>query len=256
MGLIALVVAVLGFVFALVKGAMIVGWILLPVAFILAIVGLLQHGRPKGMAVAALVVSVVGTIVGVVAFAGALGGAVDDALGKSVSASASVPASGASSQDPVTPAATESQDASASSQTSEGTRENPYPMGSTISSSNWAVTVNSFTADATSQVLAANEFNQAPGEGNTYALVNVTITYTGQSSGYAMETGIAYVTSAGNVVTSTDSLAVAPDAIGMEELYAGASVTGNVVLEIPAGDAGLLRIQPGMLADDAFVAIS
>ncbi len=83
--LIALVVAVLGFVFALVKGAMIVGWILLPVAFILAIVGLLQHGRPKGMAVAALVVSVVGTIVGVVAFAGALGGAVDDALGQSTS---------------------------------------------------------------------------------------------------------------------------------------------------------------------------
>ena len=39
------------------------------------------------------------------------------------------------------------------------------------------------------------------------------------------------------------------------ELYTGASATGNVVLHVPQGDDGLLRINAGMLADDVFVAI-
>lgn len=85
LAIVALVVAVLGSVFALIHGAMIVGWILLPAAFVVSIVALAQHGRPKGMAVAALVVSIVGTIVGVVAFMGAVGDAVDDAFGQSAS---------------------------------------------------------------------------------------------------------------------------------------------------------------------------
>lgn len=88
LGLVALVVAVLGTVFALVHGAMIVGWILLPIAFVLSVVALVQHGRPKGMAVAALVVSIVGTVVGVVAFMGAVGDAVDDAFNTPVSGAA------------------------------------------------------------------------------------------------------------------------------------------------------------------------
>lgn len=88
LALVALVVAVLGTVFALIHGAMIVGWILLPIAFVLSIVALVQHGKPKGVAVAALVVSIVGTIIGVVAFMGAVGDAVDDAFNTPVSGAA------------------------------------------------------------------------------------------------------------------------------------------------------------------------
>lgn len=253
--LVALVLAVLGFVFALIHGAMIVGWVLLPIAFILSVVGLLQHDRPKGMAIAALIVSVVGTIVGIVAFTTSVGDAVDDALSQPVTATQ--PSGAEATEEGSTDSASPSPSPSDTSEaTVEGTRDNPYPLGSTISSADWSVTVNSFTADATSQVLAANQFNEAPAQGSVYALANVTITYTGDSSGYARETGIAFVTDQGNVVNSSDSLAVAPDAIGMDELYQGASVTGNVVFEIPSDASGLLRIQPGLLADDAFVAIS
>lgn len=253
--LVALVLAVLGFVFALIHGAMIVGWVLLPIAFILSVVGLLQHGRPKGMAIAALIVSVVGTIVGIVAFTTSVGDAVDDALSQPVTATQ--PSGAGATEEGTADSASPSQSPSDTSEASaEGTRENPYPLGSTISSSDWKVTVNSFTADATSQVLAANQFNEDPAQGSVYALANVTITYIGDSSGYALETGVAFVTDQGNVVSSTDSLAVAPDAIGLDELYTDASVTGNVVFEIPSGASGLLRVQPGMLARDAFVAIS
>lgn len=81
--LVALVLAVLGTILALVHGVMILGWVLLPAAFILSIVGLVQHGRPKGMAIAALVLSILGTVAGVIAFASAVGNAVDDAFDQS-----------------------------------------------------------------------------------------------------------------------------------------------------------------------------
>ena len=79
-GTIALVAAIIGFVFACIPGALIVGWILLPIAFILAIVGLVLKDKTRKGALAALIVSIVGTIVGVVVFIAVVGNAVDDAF--------------------------------------------------------------------------------------------------------------------------------------------------------------------------------
>src|SRR5690625_5883400 len=44
-GLAALIVAIVGFLFACIPGALIIGWVLLPVAFILSIVGLTRSDR-------------------------------------------------------------------------------------------------------------------------------------------------------------------------------------------------------------------
>lgn len=76
---IALGVAIAGFVFACIPGALIVGWVLLPIAFILSIVALFQPGR-KRPAIAALIVSIVGTIVGFVVFLAVVVDVVDDAI--------------------------------------------------------------------------------------------------------------------------------------------------------------------------------
>ena len=65
LGIVALVVAVVGFVFACIPFVQVVGWILLPVALVLAVVALFLEGR-KWPAIAALVVSIVGAIVGAV----------------------------------------------------------------------------------------------------------------------------------------------------------------------------------------------
>src|SRR5690554_1611410 len=67
-GLVALIASIVGFIFACIPGALIVGWILLPISFILAIVALAQKGKKKGMGVTALILSVVGTIVGMIVF--------------------------------------------------------------------------------------------------------------------------------------------------------------------------------------------
>jgi Protein of unknown function (DUF2510) len=67
LGIIALIVAAIGFVFACIPGALIVGWVLLPIAFVLSIVALFLKGK-KWPAITGLIVSIVGTIVGVVVF--------------------------------------------------------------------------------------------------------------------------------------------------------------------------------------------
>lgn len=68
LGIVALALAAVGFIFACIPGALIVGWILLPIAFILGIVALFQKGKPKWQGVTAIIVSVVGTIIGVIVF--------------------------------------------------------------------------------------------------------------------------------------------------------------------------------------------
>lgn len=80
LGIIALAVAVLGFIFACIPGALIVGWILLPIAFVLAIVALFLKGR-KWPAIAALVTSIVGTIVGAVVFFAVVATSFEEAFG-------------------------------------------------------------------------------------------------------------------------------------------------------------------------------
>ena len=59
-GIVALAMAVIGFIFACVPGALIVGWILLPISFIIGLVGLFRKGEALWPAVTAVIVSVVG----------------------------------------------------------------------------------------------------------------------------------------------------------------------------------------------------
>ena len=80
LGIIALVVAALGFICACIPAAAIVGWILLPIAFVLSIVTLFLKGK-KWPAITGLIVSIVGTIVGFIVFFAVVATSVDEALG-------------------------------------------------------------------------------------------------------------------------------------------------------------------------------
>ena len=81
LGLIALITAALGFIFACIPGALIVGWILLPIAFVLALVSLFLKDKPKWMGITALILSIVGTIVGFAVFFSVVATSVDKAIG-------------------------------------------------------------------------------------------------------------------------------------------------------------------------------
>lgn len=245
LGLVALIVAGIGFIFAMVPGAFILGWIALPIGFVLSIVALFLKGS-KGLAIAALIVSIVGTIIGFVVFFATAANSFSDAFGGTDSTVTQPSADGAE----VAP------DAEAEAGGDAGSRENPVALGSVISGDDWDVVVNSVTLNATDTVAAANQFNDAPAEGNVYAVANVTVTYTGPESSYAAMVGLDYVTADGEVISTWDSFVIGPEPIlGSGELYTGGTTTGNIVFEIPAAGDGAMRVTPGMLADEIFVAV-
>lgn len=251
LGLIALIAAIVGAVFAMIPGAFAVGWVLLPVGFILAIVALCRRGRKKGAGVAALIVSVVGTIIGVVVFVSSLSSAVVSAIEEGGPSETTV-------EQPVTDSADEEEGPAEEAPAEEGTRTNPYPAGSTVVNDDWAVTVDDVAFAATDTVLSENPYNEAPGDGSEYILVQLTVAYTGADEGIPAEVQIEYVTPDGVSIASYDTMAVIPDALDIgTTLYTDARITGNVSFVVPSESAGdgVLAITPGFLGDKVFVAL-
>jgi len=79
LGIIALVVATIGFVFGCIPGALIVGWVLLPIALVLSIAALFLKGA-KWPAITGLVVSIVGAMVATVVYFVFVSTAITDAM--------------------------------------------------------------------------------------------------------------------------------------------------------------------------------
>ncbi|MDR5698498.1 DUF2510 domain-containing protein [Agromyces aerolatus] len=250
LSIIALITAAVGFLFACIPGALIVGWILLPIAFVLSIVALFLNGK-KWPAITALIASIVGTVVGFIVFFAVVATSFSDAFG-GTDVTITEPSAATDESETVT----EEEPSEGAAAPEAGTRENPVPLGTVISGDEYDVVINSVTLNGTDAVLAANMFNEAPPEGFVYAIINTTITYTGADSGFAAMVGLDFVTATGEVLTPSDHTAVAPEpALGFDELYTGGVSTGNEVIAIPADGNGLIRVTPGMFGDDVFVAV-
>ncbi|MFK3834530.1 DUF2510 domain-containing protein [Microbacterium sp. NPDC087868] len=248
LALVAAIVGAVGFIFACVPGALILGWILLPIAFILSIVALFLKGDKKWLAFIGLGLSIVGTIVGFVVFFAVVANSFEVAFG-SGETTVSQPAEDESDADADAeePVAEEPADAA------QGTRENPYPVGSTIDSSDWTVVINSINPDGNATVSEANQFNDPAPAGSHYEIVNYTVTYKGDESGIAAEVQLAAVTASGSVINSYDALVALNDGMGLDELYAGGSATGSEAFLVPDGETVVYRITPGFFADDVFI---
>jgi hypothetical protein len=106
----------------------------------------------------------------------------------------------------------------------------------------WQVVVNSVTPDATSTVLARNQFNDKPKPGEQFFIANITVTYNGQGSGrfdgrYRLRTvGAASV----SYSTFDNSCGVIPDELPDSETFSGGSLSGNVCWSIRSSDAASL----------------
>ncbi len=244
LGIVALITSIVGFIFACIPGALIIGWVLLPISFILAIVSLFMKGKGKGMGIAGLIISVVGTIVGVVVFISVVATSFDEAFSGGETTVA-------------TPEGTE--DEAGDGGEEQGTRANPYPIGTAITQGDWTVTINSVNLDATAEITADNMFNDAPDAGMVYILVNVTATYNGtDAEGASPWSTVNYVTVDGVTIDGTEKFISPPDAFDITTvLYEGASTTGNVALQVPADTAGegVLAVNPTMMGDKVFVAV-
>lgn len=250
LGIIALAVSALGFIFACIPGALIVGWILLPIGFILGIVSLFLKGKVKWQGITAIIVSIVGTIVGFIVFFAVVAASFNQAFGDT---EVSI------SDGDETVVVTEEEAAEEEAPAAEtGTRENPAPLGSVIEGNEWTVVINSVALGANDQVVAASPVNEAPDAGTEYILINYTVTYTGDDPDGQMPAfvGVEYVTADGVTVDGLDKLIIAPDQMDtMSTLYNGASATGNTAIQVPSPADGVIAVRPGMIADKVFVAI-
>jgi hypothetical protein len=238
LGLIALAVSVIGFVFACIKGALVVGWVLLPIAFILGIVALFQAGKGKGTGVAAIIISVVGTVVGVAVFATAVTDSVDQAFGGStLSASPSSAPSGSATND----------------SSAAGTRGNPYRIGETVNNRDWKVTLGR-PHEAWAEVSATNQFNEPPKAGMEFWIVPVTAVYTGDATGnVAVGVDVKFVGSDNR--TYEDRCGVIPNSLtDIGDLYKNGVAQGNTCVAVPAGADGLWTVTAGFIAKPVFFA--
>ncbi|MCA1169067.1 tripartite tricarboxylate transporter TctB family protein [Rothia kristinae] len=79
-GIIAMICAILGTILACIPGILALGWILLPVGFIMGIVAVCLKGKVKWQGITAIIVSVVGTLIGLLVFFLVIADAVNDAV--------------------------------------------------------------------------------------------------------------------------------------------------------------------------------
>lgn len=251
LGFVAMGIAIVGFIFACVPGALIIGWILLPIAFILGIVAVFMKGA-KWAAITAIIVAVVGTVVGVIVFFAVVATSFSSAF--------------SGGETTIGDASTSEQEAAPADEAVEGgaaavgTRENPVPLGTEISNDEWKVTVNSVTQGqaAADAIAAANPFNDVADAGSEYIVINYTVTYIGDDADGQIPAfvGLDYVTASGVTVDSTDKIVVAPEPLdSLSTLYSGATATGNTALQVPSPADGVLVVRPGMLGENVFVAL-
>lgn len=145
----------------------------------------------------------------------------------------------------------------------EGSRENPYAVGDSFTLGDWDLVVNSVTLDGTDNVMAENEFNDPPGDGRQFVLVNMDATYSGDESGmFWIDFSYSVVGAGGNTFGSgmDDWCGSIPeDLTNANEQFPGSTESGNICMSVPSEqvDGSLLMLQQSLSFDDdrAFVAL-
>jgi hypothetical protein len=231
------------------------------VGLVLGVIALFLKGRPKKAAIAGTIVSVIALILSIVlsvAYTAGFVAAVDDAV---ESGGVGVSESPAAGDDAATDDDADADDAATDNQ---GTRENPYPIGTTLSFTEngnpfYDITVGAPTLNANDVVAAANQFNEAAPAGTQYAILPLTVTYTGSTTGTPwLDIAAEFVTVDGTSHTTSDALVAVPGTLlDLNELYTGGSGTGNIVVNVPTAniEQGTWHITVGVIGgEEAFFA--
>lgn len=126
------------------------------------------------------------------------------------------------------------------------TRAGPAPLGTTVVSEEWEITLLEVLrgADAAQRITEANQFNEAAPEGQEYLLARVSARYLGDGDPDAaagIDQNTFKVTGASNVIYDRPSV-VAPEPALDAYLFPGGQVEGWVVVQAPAGEAGLTLV--------------
>ncbi|GAA1693468.1 hypothetical protein GCM10009830_46620 [Glycomyces endophyticus] len=124
--------------------------------------------------------------------------------------------------------------------TGDGTSpEAPLPAGSAVEIGDWTITVADVALDATDAVMAENEFNTPPADGNTFATFTIDGTYNGTETGSLWLDATVGIWADG-VMSETCSNIVANDIIDVADVTAGGTASGATCAEYAADAASTL----------------
>lgn len=135
-----------------------------------------------------------------------------------------------------------SEEATEAAADGKGTKDAPYAIGEKFTVEDGEggtldVTIGEVNWDATDEVMGANEFNEEPGEGETYILVPVSMTYHGDGTsepGFSLM--VDYVTEGGN--SYSDAGSVTPNSwLDVGTLHDGGTAEWEIGILIPADQA-------------------
>lgn len=132
-------------------------------------------------------------------------------------------------------------------------RSSPAPIGTTVVVGNWEIVVESVTPDATSEVLAANQFNDPPQDGHQFFIATISATYFGgeeESSSFSFDVSLQALGSSAVAYREHEHrCGVIPDELdAYREVFEGGTVSGNICWQIESGDASELV----MFAEEMF----
>tara|TARA_R110002051_G_scaffold60546_8_gene110873 strand:- start:13568 stop:14158 length:591 start_codon:yes stop_codon:yes gene_type:complete len=147
----------------------------------------------------------------------------------------------------------------------EGTRDNPAALGSTVeigdnAGPQFQVTISDVNLDAGDVIAKANQFNDPAEDGMQFVTAAVTYTYVGDETGNPwLDVQIEFVSAAGTTHTTGDAFVVGPEPeiTSINEMYNGATETGNIVLMVPSADieAGTFSISSLFGSEKYFISV-
>ena len=233
LALAALIVGVVAFLCAVIPGLSFVAWVPALVATALAIVALATKRAGRGMSIAAVILGPLALLVAIIVSFGTIAAGLSDALPPTETKVESATGQGSEESEPE----------AAPEENAVGTRANPAPAGSTvvlsdISGEVYEIEFGVPTLDANAIIKAENMFNDPAEKGFQYVILPVTFTYVGTETGTPwIDTSFAFVSAAGTTHDSSSTFVVAPKPItDINELYPGASASGNFVAMVPSAD--------------------
>lgn len=225
-GGVALLLALCGAVLACVPATRTAGWILLPVALVVAAIAVFLPRTRAVLALTAAGLAALGSVASVGAYA-------FEEL---------IPVPAVDAYETAIP--TDGTDAPLSAD--EGTLENPLALGTTIHAKTFDITIDDVDMDATQAVLDEFPLNVEPDQGFEYISVGVTLTFTGNDTTLAASVSIGYYDpDTDEVYEPYMNSQVAPDPeLDIGEIDTGETRSGNTVIMVPEDGNGILAIEP------------
>jgi hypothetical protein len=127
-------------------------------------------------------------------------------------------------------------EADAGTATDDGTSPDaPLPAGTAVEIVDWTVTATG-TLDATEEILAAGDYNEAPADGSQQSLVTLEGVYNGTGSGSLWTDASFGIWADGTFYNSLDCMnTVENDLMDTPDVSGGSTATGAACVEVPTG---------------------